>query len=352
MKWSIEHFCFRLLVFVGCCDEVSVWLARKMGGCYDHRRRVVTELVREGYLKERRVRDGDRRVVRSLSLTRRGLGQIQHLSPGRARQIRAHLLAPPDGQGDWKRTQRLHRNAACLLAAHRLGAKWLPGKAKAAALGREPVYYGAYELNKVCGKDNKSARVSGVLLMPRGCYYLFYHLGRRNMRWNPETERLFRDELEQSEIGNGFFYAGSILLGEDWELAASLVIHALNPRGRLIRFTQEDFFHYIAFDENGLRLLRAVVDEDCQGSLQQFLLREAGCPITHFPLYLFPLDLLAGFYQPERETHYHVRPDQGCFFDFQLPAMEALCNTGAELIPLPGSLPAAFDRKKGERHGA
>ena len=97
MKWNTEYFGFRLLVFVGFCGEVPVALLRKTGGCYDYRRRVVTELVRTGYLKERKFRGERRHVIRSLSLTSRGLNQIQHLSPGRAEQIRARLLAPADG---------------------------------------------------------------------------------------------------------------------------------------------------------------------------------------------------------------------------------------------------------------
>ena len=56
MKWNTEYFGFRLLAFVGFCGEVPVALLRKTGGCYDYRRRVVTELVRTGYLKERRFR--------------------------------------------------------------------------------------------------------------------------------------------------------------------------------------------------------------------------------------------------------------------------------------------------------
>ncbi len=75
MKWNTEYFGFRLLVFVGFCGEVPVALLRKAGGCYDYRRRVVTELVRTGYLKERRFRGERRHVIRSLSLTSRGLNQ-------------------------------------------------------------------------------------------------------------------------------------------------------------------------------------------------------------------------------------------------------------------------------------
>ena len=53
--------------------------------------------------------------------------------------------------------------------------------------------------------------MSGVLLTPGGRYYALYYLGLRNMRWNPETELLFRDQFEQSEAGAGFYYNGSIL---------------------------------------------------------------------------------------------------------------------------------------------
>ena len=194
--------------------------------------------------------------------------------------------------------------------------------------------------------------MSGVLLTPGERYYALYYLGRRNMRWNPETELLFRDQFEQSEAGAGFSYSGSILLGEAWEQAADLVPHALNPRSRLIRFAREDFFYYIAFDENGRRLLRAILDEHCLYQLQQYLLREAHCPVTNEPVYLFPLKLLAGFYQPPGERQYHVRQGLGWFFDFQMPAIERLCNTGAELVSLPGSLLAGLDRKEGERNGS
>lgn len=123
-------------------------------------------------------------------------------------------------------------------------------------------------------------------------------------------------------------------------------------RSRLIRFAREDFFYYIAFDENGRRLLRTILDEHCLYRLQQYLLREAHCPVTNEPVYLFPLELLAGFYQPPGERQYHVRPGLGWFFDFQMPAIERLCNTRAELVSLPGSLLAGLDRKEGERNGS
>ena len=130
MKWNTEYFGFRLLVFVGFCGEVPVALLRKAGGCYDYRRRVVTELVRTGYLKERKFRGERRRVVRSLSLTSRGLNQIQHLSPGRAEQIRARRLAPPDGQGDWRRTKAAPPERRLPAAGPPAGGTMGPGQAQ------------------------------------------------------------------------------------------------------------------------------------------------------------------------------------------------------------------------------
>lgn len=145
----------KLLDFVGLCGEVPVSLIRKLLGYYDYNRRVVTALVREGYLKERRMKGYHRGVVRSLSLTEAGLRQLRQISPKRAQRVSAHALAPENGHENWKKTLRLHHGAACLLAAMKLDAVWQPGKQKAAALGDRLTYYTAYELASKCGWDNK-----------------------------------------------------------------------------------------------------------------------------------------------------------------------------------------------------
>ena len=154
----------KLMEFVGLCGEVPVSLVRKLPGYYDYNRRLVTKLVQEGYLKERRMKGYRRRIVRSLSLTEAGLSQLQRVSPGRAQRIRAHLLAPENGHGNWKKTLRLHRGAACLLAAMKLNAVWQPGGQKDATLGNQLTYYSAYELATKYGWDNKGARLSGILV--------------------------------------------------------------------------------------------------------------------------------------------------------------------------------------------
>ena len=88
-------------MFVGYCGEVPVSLVWEMDGYHDYNRRVVTKLVREGYLKERKFQAEQRHIVRSLSLTEAGLRQIQHLSPNHAAQVRRHDFAPQNGQGDF-----------------------------------------------------------------------------------------------------------------------------------------------------------------------------------------------------------------------------------------------------------
>lgn len=86
----------KLLDFIGLCGEVPVSLVRMLPGYYDYNRRVVTALIREGYLKEQGYR---RRIVRSLSLTELGSKQLQRVSPGRAQRVHSHALAPENGHG-------------------------------------------------------------------------------------------------------------------------------------------------------------------------------------------------------------------------------------------------------------
>ena len=138
----------KLLDFIGLCGVVPGSLVKMLPGYYDYNRRVVTALIWEGYLKERRMKEYYRRIVRSLSLTEFGLKQLQRVSPGRAQRVRSHALAPENEHGNWKKTLRLHRGAACLLAAMRLGAIWQPGSPKESATGEQLVYFSTYELAK------------------------------------------------------------------------------------------------------------------------------------------------------------------------------------------------------------
>ena len=137
----------KLLLWVGCCGEFPMSLLVRYPGYYDYNRRIVTSLVREGYLKERKFRDYDNHVVRSLSLTKKGIEHIQAESPAHAELILSHELSPASGQGDWKKTLRLHRSAACFLAAHQAGAYWNPGEEKDVRSRTQLTYYGAYEFH-------------------------------------------------------------------------------------------------------------------------------------------------------------------------------------------------------------
>ena len=133
----------KLLFLIGFCGEFPMSLLARYSGYYDYNRRIVTSLVREGYLKERKFRDYEEHVVRSLSLTKKGIEHIQAESPAHAEVILSHELSPASGQGDWKKTLRLHRSAACFLAAHQAGAYWVPGEEKDVRSRTQLTYYGA-----------------------------------------------------------------------------------------------------------------------------------------------------------------------------------------------------------------
>lgn len=111
LELKAGQFGFRLLWLVGLLGKLPMPLARYMNGYYDYNRRAVTQLVREGYPRERKFERYDRHKIRSLSLTEKGLKHIQHLSPGRATSIRKHLPAPADGQGSWELAAKIVQHA-------------------------------------------------------------------------------------------------------------------------------------------------------------------------------------------------------------------------------------------------
>ena len=324
----------RLMEFVGLCGEVPVSLVRKLPGYYDYNRRLVTRLVREGYLRERRMKGYRRKIVRSLSLTETGLGQFQRISPGRAQRVRAHVLAPENGHGNWKKTLRLHRGAACLLVAMKLNAVWQPGQQKAAALGNQLTYYSAYALAREYGWDNKGARLSGVL-MDKYYYYPLYYLGDSNMRWSDEAERMFLDHVESSPLGHGRTLGSSLLLGENWDLMESLITHAVNPRSRLMHFTKDSSFHYFTLDDMGLRLMKLLLDNTYLFAFQQHLLQNGVCQPSMLPGYLLSLESLSEYYDSGKEKREVRCLDRGTFFTCQIDILKKFCKNGPDLLVIP-----------------
>ena len=97
----------KLLDFIGLCGEVPVSLVRMLPGYYDYNRRVVTALIREGYLKERRgvstqnrslpEPDGIRSETAPAGQSRTGAARPQSCagSRGRTWQLEENTAAPP-----------------------------------------------------------------------------------------------------------------------------------------------------------------------------------------------------------------------------------------------------------------
>ena len=336
MEMQLKNGCMavRLMEFVGLCGEVPVSLVRKLPGYYDYNRRLVTRLVQEGYLKERRMKGYRRRIVRSLSLTESGLSQIQRVSPGWVQRIRGHVLAPENGHGNWKKTLRLHRGAACLLAAMKLKAVWQPGRQKDAALGCHLTYYSAYELAGEYGWDNKGARLSGVLV-DKHHYYPLYYLGDSNMRWSEEAEQMFLEHVEFSPLGHGRTLGSSLLLGENWDLMESLIIHAVNPRSRLVHFTKTSSFHYFTLDDMGFRLMKLLLDDTYLFVFQQHLLQNGVCQPSMLPGYLFSLELLSEYYDTGKGKRFVWSLNGSTFFTCQIDILKKLCKIGSNLLIIP-----------------
>ena len=331
-----------IMLVIGYCGEMPVSMLKMFAGYYDYNRRVVTALIREGYLQERRFHSEDRRVVRSLRVSKAGMEKLKELRPENAKEIELHLFSPEDGMGNWKRTKRLHRGAACLLLVIRLGALFRPVPEKDEEIGKRPVYYSAYEFNKRYELDSKSARVNGVLISPERRYYPMYYLGGHNLFWNPEVETGFRRRFEASELGRGLDYGCTILVADDWKLAAKLVPHISNRRSRMIRITDSTQFRMITFDHYGLLLLWLLMDEARLWSLGRFLERRIGLPFSMTPKYMFDLRQIEGFRLATDSRDLFFRPRSGAFFSFQIPVMQKITVEGVELQSIPAELLEAF----------
>lgn len=339
-----EQFGVGLMGLVGICGEFPMTLLREVEGYYDYNRRVVTELVKEGYLKERKLQGYERHVVRTLSLTEKGLSKIQKENPGAARLIRGHYFSPGDGQGDWKKTLRLHRNAHCLMTAMQLGAIWYPGKERDNALGSKLTYYSAYELNRKFGRDSKGSRTSGVLFGPSGWFFPVCYLGKRNMMWNPETERMFRNQVENDLWEKQIRFGGTILLGDDWDMITELFKRACNPRSRMIRFSHGSTFYYVVRDHYGQKLLRLIVDDYERDKFTGFLNKTGIHMGNCHEEYLYNFDILLGYYRRNSKDWRRITPGSGRFFDFQMKGINDLCNTEALLIKLPSRWLDEYDK--------
>lgn len=341
------------MILIGYCGEFPVSLLDRVDGYYDYNRRVLTELVREGYLKERRMKAEQRHIVRSVSLTQKGLSLLRKVSPRHAAQIAAHKLASTGGQGNWPKTQRLHRGAACLLMAMGVGAVWNPAVKKEES--RKLVYYSTYEFNqkygvsndeeetendvtgnKKIGKDSKGSRASGIFVT-QNVYYLVYYLGKRNLRWHQATEEHLKRNIEFSPVGQGRLFRGYLFIGEDWSVVKNLVINGFRKFSQTIRILDIGS-NFVTLDRNGILLMKAILNGHLRSRLYQAMY-QSGYDMTHDIMYcLFPLDCIAQVHQPEQVRHWRPGLWKAHFFSCQIDVVNQLNNKNSTLIEVPDQL--------------
>ena len=337
LELKIGQVGLKLLLRIGLCGEFPMSLLARFPGYYDYNRRIVTQLVREEYLKERKFRDYQNHVVRSLSLTKKGMEHIQTEVPAIAELILSHELAPANGQGDWKKTLRLHRSAACFLAAVQAGAYWVPGEEKDERSMNQLTYYSAYEFHTRFGMDNKGSRASGFLVRWNQIYALYF-LGDHNMRWAEASEEQFREQVLYSPIGQGRYFAGNILIGNEWGLAENLVTHGVNRNTRMISMKADLPLYYTTNDQNGINLLRAITGSATSSWLYRRFAQFADNLQDFTDGLLFDLKYVSCFYRSPNDHTFRTAPDSGYFFDFQMDVMQKINNTGAKLCEVPGSV--------------
>lgn len=344
----------KLMVLVGYCGEFPVALLDRLDGYYDYNRRVLTELVREGYLKERRMKAEQRHVVRSVSLTQKGLSILRKVSPRHAVQIAAHTLAPASGQGNWPKTQRLHREAACLLMAMGVGAVWNPAVQKEDS--KKLVYYSTYEFNqkygisddeeetedddgtrkKKTGKDSKGSRASGIFVT-QNLYYLVYYLGNRNMRWYQASENHLKRNIEFSPVGQGRSFRGYLFIGEDWTVVENLVINGFRKFSQTIRILDIDS-NFVTLDGDGILLMKAILNNQLRTRLYRAMY-QSGYDMIHDAMYcLFPLDCIAQVHEPEHARHWRPGLWKAHFFSCQIDVVNKLNNKNSTLIEVPDQI--------------
>ena len=340
----------KLMVLVGYCGEFPVALLDRIDGYYDYNRRVLTELVREGYLKERRMKAEQRHIVRSVSLTQKGLSLLRKVAPRHAVQIAACKLAPAGGQGNWTKTKRLHRSAACLLMAMGVGAVWNPAVKKEDS--KKLVYYSAYEFNqkygtfdtdsetegggtkgKKTGKDSKGSRASGIFVT-QNVYYLVYYLGKRNLRWRQASEDHLIRNIEFSPIGKGRLFCGYLFIGEDWSVVENLVINGYRKFSQTIRILDINS-NFVVLDENGVLLMKAILNSNLRIRLFRAMY-QSGYDLHHNLMYcLFPLDCIAQVHQPEQARYWRPGLWKAHFFSCQINVVNQLNNKNSTLIEVP-----------------
>ena len=213
-------------------------------------------------------------------------------------------------------------------------------------MGKQLVYFSAYELTQKYGWDNRGARLLGIFVY-RYYYYPVYYLGDSNLLWSEEAERMFLDRVASSPLGYGRTCGSSILLGDKWDLIENLMAHGVNSRSRLIRFSKNSSFHYFTVDEMGLRLMKLALDEMALYRFQRYLQQNSICKASMLPLYLFSLELLSEAYASKTGKQMRTELDRGGLFSCQADVVKRICNTGPDLITISDKWLLNFDMAKG-----
>ena len=162
---------------------------------------------------------------------------------------------------------------------------------------------------------------------------------------------MFLDHVAASPLGRSRIPGSSLLLGENWDLVESLIIHAVNPRSRLIHFTKDSCFRYFTMDDMGLRLLKLYLDDTYLFAFQQYLLQNGVCEPSILPGYLSSLESLSEHYDSGKGKREARCLDRGTFFACQIDILKRFCKIDPDLLVIPDHWLLKFDANGGDEHG-
>jgi hypothetical protein len=320
-----------ILAMVGLCGEFPMSQIKRLSGYYDYNRRLVTRLVQGHYLRERKF-EINRKRIQSLSLTDQGLQEVKGCFPNVGELIKKTIISPRDGQGDWKKTLRLHRGAACIMTARHLDATI---KAEPSASSPPPdkaYYYPAYMLNKAEGKDSKGARASGVLVYNDRSYILYY-LGSHNMRWVKAAEDAFYGLVTYKL---GVKRPDYVFICDKWEQAEGLLANDQRKWSNLIHFPKGAASYIVTADSDGDQIMKMIMHPHVECLAMKEIRARHDIGMYAQEECEFFVTQLSCLYDPPMHDEDGDKPI--CCFPFQQEAIRKLNHTERPVFVAPQSI--------------
>ncbi len=266
-----------LLILVGYSIEFPTTLAKRLSGHWDWNRHVMYRAINEGYVDLMKKKD-KRHVIRSLSLTSKGLEYIEQRDPESLAAIYSRMESiGPVYPSQIDKIRRLHSIAGGLVMAKLAGARILavekpyltvplgsPGELKADP--DKAYYYSPFEIRSALVEMDrraipKSSRLIGIIVRGQHCYCM-YNTGRSRMFWMRLTEENHASTIRRLLNQRSFEVKSlsQIVIGSNMGVAAKLCRSPNQYKDRFFIVSRfYDSCHFLTDNAEGDALLPMIV---------------------------------------------------------------------------------------------